>query len=243
MKDLTGPDLPRRLFSPIAHNYDRPALILSLLQYRRWHRFMLSRLTLDGAGQCDRRFRVLDAATGTGALALDLMEQPGLRVVGADITRAMLSQAQARARRDGAGRLDLVECDAEAAPFRDDSFDAIVFAYLLRYVSDVPATLRGLVRLLRPAGVMIWLDFAVPAGPAYPLWRLYTDFLLPAGGRLYSKAWREASGFLGQSIRGFYKQWPEERLLEEWRRSGLVDVETKRLSLGGAIVVWGRKPS
>lgn len=243
MKDLTGPDLPRRLFSPIAHNYDRPALILSLLQYRRWHRFALSRLELDGAR--GRTVRVLDVATGTGALAFGLLAaRPGLRVAGADITRAMLSQAQARASRDGAGRrLDLVECDGEAAPFRDSSFDAVIFAYLLRYVSDVPGTLRSLVRLLRPEGMMVSLDFAVPSGLAYPLWRLYTDVLLPAGGRLYSKPWQEASGFLGQSIRGFYKRWPEERLLEEWRRGGLVDVQAKRLSLGGAIVIWGRKPS
>ncbi|MDI6858088.1 MAG: class I SAM-dependent methyltransferase [Dehalococcoidia bacterium] len=243
MKELTGPHVPRRLFSPIAHNYERPALTLSLFQYRRWRRFMLSRLDPDGLTRRDRQTRVLDVATGTGALAFDLLERmEGLRVVGADITRAMLREAQARAGRDGTGRrLELVECDAEAAPFRDESFDALLFAYLLRYVSDVPGTLRALVRLLKPAGTMVSLDFAVPSGLAYPLWRLYTGLLLPVGGRLYSKAWQEASGFLGRSIRGFYERWPEERLLEEWARSGLVDVQARRLSLGGAIVIWGRR--
>lgn len=244
MKELTGPDVPRRLFSPIAHNYDRPAFTLSLFQYRRWHRFMLSRLDFDGITAVDGPARVLDVATGTGALAFDVLARwAGLRVVGADITRAMLREAQARAGCDGAGgRLELVECDAEAAPFRDESFDALLFAYLLRYVSDVPGTLRTLVRLLRSGGTMVSLDFAVPSGLAYLLWRLYTGLLLPAGGRLYSKAWQEASGFLGRSIRGFYERWPEERLLEEWTRSGLVDVQARRLSLGGAIVMWGRRP-
>jgi len=156
----------------------------------------------------------------------------------------MLREAQARAGRDGVRkRFELVECDAEAAPFRDESFDAVLFAYLLRYVSDVPGALRTLVRLLRPGGTMVSLDFAVPSGLAYPLWRLYTGLLLPAGGRFYSKAWGETNRFLGRSIRSFYERWPEERLLEEWMRSGLVDVQARRLSLGGAIVIWGRKPS
>jgi len=89
------PELPRRVFAPIAGDYDRPALLLSLFQYRRWHRFLLARLDLrDGVGN-GRPKRVLDMATGTGALALDLLSRPCVEVVGADITRPMLVQAQA----------------------------------------------------------------------------------------------------------------------------------------------------
>ena len=227
-------DLPRRLFSPIAVGYDRPAQLLSLFQYRRWHRFLLSRLDLSLPA------RVLDMASGTGALAFDLLQRPCLEVVAADITRPMLLQAQARPYPNSA-RPHLVECSAEALPFAEDAFDAVTFAYLLRYVADVPATLRGLARLVKPGGAMASLDFAVPRGPAYPLWRLHTDLVLPLAGALLSPSWRRVGSFLGSSIRGFYRRWPEERLLQTWRDCGFADVQARRLSLGGALVIWGTR--
>ena len=224
-------ETPRRIFSPIASNYDRPAQVLGLLQYTRWHEFLLSRLSLT-AGD-----RVLDMATGTGAVALRLARRDGLRVTGADITRPMLLQTAARSD----DRLGLVECTAEAAPFADGAFDAVIFTYLLRYVADVPATLSELARALKPGGTMASLDFAVPRGIWYPLWRLYTAIGLPLGGALLSPAWRRVGSFLGSSIRDFYRRWPEERLLQLWRESGFPDAQAKRLSLGGAIVIWGTK--
>ncbi|MFQ6019786.1 MAG: class I SAM-dependent methyltransferase [Dehalococcoidia bacterium] len=229
-------DLARRLFSPIASNYDGPAQILSLLQYRRWHRSLLRKLRLTPPA------RVLDMATGTGAIALRLARRPSLRVIGADVTRPMLQQAQSRAGHDGVRpRLDWIECSAEAAPFASASFDAVIFSYLLRYVSDVPATFAELARVLKPGGTLLSLEFAVPKGIAFPPWRLYTALVLPAGGALLSPDWLRVGAFLGESIRSFYREWPEDRLVELWRRSGFPDVRAERLSLGGALVVWGRK--
>jgi len=229
--------VPRRIFSPIAAGYDRPAFVLSLFQYRRWHRFLLSRL------DSHRTASVLDMATGTGALALDLLAGTDANVTGADITRPMLFEVQSRANCRFDGRLRLVECSAEAPPFAEASFDAVTFAYLLRYVSNVPATLQALASLLRPGGVMATLDFALPRSVWYPLWRLYTGAVLPAAGRLYSRHWRDVGAFLGPSIREFYRRWPEERLLDAWREAGFRDVRAQRLSLGGAVVIWGTKSS
>ena len=226
----------RRLFSGIAGNYDRPAEVFSLLQYSRWHRFLLSKLPpLEEP-------RVLDIATGTGAVALKLVQRPDARVIGADITRPMLMRAKERAAQEGLShRLDLVECTAEAVPFADGVFDAVIFTYLLRYVSDVPSTLRELARVLKPGGAMLSLDFAVPGPMAYPLWRLYTSLVLPLGGAVLSPSWMRVGAFLGKSIRGFYRQWPERRLAELWRECGFPHVAAKRLSLGGALVMWGVK--
>ena len=228
----------RHLFSGIAANYDRPAEVLSLLQYSRWHRFLLSRLQLPSEA------RVLDIATGTGAVALKVARLPGARVIAADITQPMLAQAKARAAREGLSeRLELVECTAEATPFAVGAFDAVIFTYLLRYVSDVPATLRELARVLKPGGAMLSLDFAVPGPGVYPLWRLYTSLVLPVAGAVLSPSWMRVGAFLGESIRRFYRQWPEHRLVELWRECGFPAVRTKRLSLGGALVMWGVKSS
>ena len=228
-------DTPRRLFSPIASNYDRPAQVLSLLQYSRWHDFLLSRLRLPPGA------RVLDMATGTGAVAMRLCHRDGLRVTAADVTRPMLMAAARSAPGTSESRPDLAECSAEAVPFTDAAFDAVVFTYLLRYVADVPATLAELARVLKPGGTMASLEFAVPSGLAYPLWRLYTAVGLPLGGAVLSPAWRRVGSFLGPSIRDFYRRWPEERLLRLWRDCGFPNVEARRLSLGGAIVTWGTK--
>jgi len=237
---LPEPDLPRSVFSPIARNYDRPALALSLFQYRRWHRFLLDRLELPAQG--GPPLRILDMATGTGALALDLAARPDIEVVGADITRPMLAKALVRTRRSRAlERLSFIECSAETPPFKDGCFDALVFAYLLRYVTDVSSTLCCLASLVKPGGRIASLDFAVPRGVAYPFWRAYTGLALPLGGWLFSDAWRRTSSFLGPNIRDFYHRWPEDRLLRAWRDAGITEVQSKRLSLGGAIVIWGRR--
>ena len=185
---------------------------------------------------------MLDVATGTGALALKVAERPGVHVIGADITRPMLMQAMGRAAQARLlGRVQFVECTAEAIPFADMAFDAVIFTYLLRYVSDVPSTLRELARVIKPGGVMLSLEFAVPGPAAYPLWRLYTSLVLPLAGAAWSPAWMRAGAFLGKSIRRFYQQWPEHRLAELWRECGFPAVRARRLSLGGALVMWGVK--
>jgi demethylmenaquinone methyltransferase/2-methoxy-6-polyprenyl-1,4-benzoquinol methylase len=175
-------------------------------------------------------------------MALDLLERPGVRVVGADITQPMLLAAQRRAVAHGLD-LQLAECTAEAPPFHDGTFDAITSGYLFRYVADVPGTLAGLVRLLNRGGMLATLDFAVPRGAWYPAWRVYTDVVLPLAGRGFSREWRDVGAFLGPNIRDFYRRWPESRLTEAWRAAGFHDVRSRRLSLGGGIVMWGRKVS
>ena len=88
---------------------------------------------------------------------------------------------------------------------------------------------------------MLSLDFAVPGPVAYLPWRLYTSLALPLGGALLSPSWMRVGAFLGNSIRQFYRQWPESCLAGLWRDCGFPHVETRRLSLGGALVMWGVK--
>ena len=181
--------------------------------------------------------RVLDAGTGTGALAFALA--PLVReVVGVDVVPEMLAEARRRLPRS----VRVVEGRAERLPFPDASFDALTFTYLLRYVDDPAATLAELARVVRPGGRIASLEFLVPPlQPARALWELYVRLGLPLLGRAISPAWGEVGRFLGPSIRGFYARYPLERQLELWREAGVGDVRFRRLSLGGGIVIWGRR--
>jgi demethylmenaquinone methyltransferase/2-methoxy-6-polyprenyl-1,4-benzoquinol methylase len=221
----------RTLFAPLGPTYDRYAALLSFGQDPRWRRFLVSRADV-GPGET-----VLDVATGTGAVACELIRQKGCRVVGLDVTPEMLAEARRRLPPE----VRLVEASAERLPFEDASFDALTFTYLLRYVADPAATLRELARVVRPGGTIASLEFALPRGVWRPLWELYVRVVLPALGALISPGWRRVGTFLGPSIRGLYARVPEERLLELWRQAGIEDVRSRRLSLGGAIVVWGKR--
>jgi demethylmenaquinone methyltransferase/2-methoxy-6-polyprenyl-1,4-benzoquinol methylase len=219
----------RALFAPLGGTYDRYARLLSLGQDPRWRRFLVSRVPVEAA-------RVLDVATGTGLVASALL-RAGREVVGIDQSPEMLAQARRRL----GGRVDLVEGRAEALPFPDASFDALTFTYLLRYVDDPLATLRELARVVRPGGTLAMLEFGLPRGPWRALWELYVRVGLPLAGRAISPGWREVGRFLGPSIRGFHARYPGARLLELWRDAGIADVRSRRLSVGGGLVVWGSR--
>ncbi len=221
----------KRLFAPLGPTYDRYAALLSYGQDPRWRRFLVSQVE---AGPGDR---VLDVATGTGAVARELVRQKGCSVVGVDQSAEMLAEARSRL----GGQAELVEASAERLPFADGAFDALTFTYLLRYVDDPPATLRELVRVVRPGGTIAGLEFAVPRGVWRLLWELHVRVGLPAAGAVIGRGWRAAGSFLGPSIRNHYETWPLPRLLEAWRAAGIEDLQTRRLSLGGGIVTWGRK--
>jgi demethylmenaquinone methyltransferase/2-methoxy-6-polyprenyl-1,4-benzoquinol methylase len=221
----------RTLFAPLGPTYDRYAAALSFGQDPRWRRFLVSQVD---AGSSDT---VLDVATGTGAVARELLRQKGCAVVGLDQSPEMLVEARRRLPEN----VELVEGTAEELPFPDASFDALTFTYLLRYVSDPAATLRELARVVRPGGTIAGLEFAVPHGVWRPLWELYVRVGLPLAGRVLSSGWAEVGDFLGPSIRDFYGSWPEPRLLELWQAAGIAESRSQRLSLGGGIVTWGRR--
>lgn len=220
------------LFSGLPSRYDRLSAALSFWQDPRWRRALVDALApRDGE-------RVLDVATGTGMVAAELLSRARCTVVGVDQSAEMLAAARARfARRDGE-RVRLVEGQAEALPFPDGSFDGLTFTYLLRYVEDPRATLGELARVVRPGGRVASLEFGVPPWwPARAAWRLYTAAGLPLLGGLASREWREVGRFLGPSIRGFYERHPLERIAGYWRQAGLEDVQVRRMSLGGGVIM------
>jgi demethylmenaquinone methyltransferase / 2-methoxy-6-polyprenyl-1,4-benzoquinol methylase len=219
----------RELFARIGPSYDRVGALLSFGQDPRWRRFLVSRLPGDGG-------RVLDVATGTGLVAAELVRR-GFRVTGVDQSPEMLAGAHGRFQ----GRVELVEASAESLPFADGAFDHLTVTYLLRYVDDPGATLAELARVVRPGGIVASLEFGVPRGIARPAWELYVRAGLPLAGRLLRNGWREVGDFLGGSIRSFWEAYPQERQRALWGTAGIEDLAVRRLSLGGGVVMWGRR--
>ena len=233
----TRTELARGLFAPLGPTYDRYANALSFGQDPRWRRFLVSRLPV---GPEDV---VLDVATGTAAVALELVRRTGCSVVGVDQSPEMLDEARRRVLLAAeTKRVRLVEASAQELPFEDGSFDGLTAAYLLRYLDDLPTDLGELARVLRPGATAALLDFGVPPGPLpRAAWNLWVDLGLPVLGRAISPGWHEVGRFLGGSIRDFERRWPVPRLLTALREAGFDDVRAQRLSLGGCTVLSGRR--
>jgi demethylmenaquinone methyltransferase / 2-methoxy-6-polyprenyl-1,4-benzoquinol methylase len=228
----------QHLFAPLPARYDRLAELLSMGQNGRWRRAMVDHVA-PAAGQV-----VLDVASGTAGVALQLAARTRARVVGVDLTEQMLRQGQRNvAGSDDAIRIRLVAGNAVQLPFPDQAFDALTFTYLLRYVDDPQATLDELARVVKPGAPVASLEFMLPPSAFWRFWWwLYTRLLLPAGGLLTGgREWYEVGRFLGPNISGHYRRYPVAWTVDAWRRAGFEDVGFRVMSLGGGLVMWGTR--
>lgn len=245
MRSVAGPagtpnDFARELFSGLPERYDLLAELLSFGQNHRWRTAMVDAVLATAPAAR----RVLDVATGTAGVALMLSERTRASITGVDLTEQMLRRGRDRIiSRGKADRIRLVLARGEQLPFPDDTFDAVTFTYLLRYVADPAATVRELARVVRPGGSVASLEFAVPPNPVWRAgWVAFTRAVLPVAGLLTGgREWYEVGRFLGPSISTFYRRYPVEWLQDAWRGAGLEAVTTRRMSLGGGLVMWGRK--
>ena len=241
----------QHLFAPLPQRYDRLAEVLSMGQNGRWRRAMVDRITAGrprgtggaaagpGAGQV-----ILDVAAGTAGVSIQLAERTGATVIGVDLTEQMLRQGRRNVAAAGqAASIGLVTGRAEQLPFADNTFDALTFTYLLRYVDDPQATLAELARVVKPGGTVASLEFLAPPAPFWRFWWwLYTRLVLPAGGLLTGgREWYQVGRFLGPNISGHYRRYPVAWTADAWRRAGLRDVGVRVMSLGGGLVMWGTR--
>ncbi len=228
------------LFTPLPGRYDRLAALLSMGQNGRWRRAMVDHIVPD------QPELILDVASGPAGVAIQLANRTRARVVGVDLTLDMLRQGQRTvAERGMANQVLLVAGRAEQTPFADGTFDALTFTYLLRYVDDPQATLIELARLVKPGSAVASLEFLLPQSRFWRFWWWgYTRLLLPAGAWLTGgKAWFAVGRFLGPNISAHYRRYPVDWTIEAWRRAGFTDVGVRRMSLGGGLIMWGRRAS
>ena len=228
----------QRLFTPLPRRYDRLAELLSMGQNGRWRRAMVDHIVPDRPGT------VLDVASGTAGVAIQIADRSAARVVGLDLTFDMLHQGQRNvAEHILSDRVQLTAGRAEQSPFPDRRFDALTFTYLLRYVDDPQATLVELARVVKPGAPVASLEFLLPESRFWRFWWwLYTRLVLPAGGWLTGgREWFEVGRFLGPNISSHYRRYPVSWTVDAWQRAGFVDIGVRRMSLGGGLVMWGRR--
>jgi demethylmenaquinone methyltransferase/2-methoxy-6-polyprenyl-1,4-benzoquinol methylase len=226
-----------RLFAGIAPQYDRMGTLLSFGQDAAWRRTLVSRTNAIPGDV------VLDVAAGTQLVSRQLAARKGLRVIAVDQSEEMLRAGRDVNRVAGLdARVTPVLGRAERLPFADDTFGAVTVTYLLRYVDDPSATVRELVRVLRPGGSIAMLEFHRPREALPRLgWWLYTRAAMPLAGAIASPAWARTAAFLGPNVSAFVDAHPLPSQVAWFHGAGVEHVRTRMFLFGSAVVLWGVK--
>jgi demethylmenaquinone methyltransferase/2-methoxy-6-polyprenyl-1,4-benzoquinol methylase len=220
----------RAVFDSVAGNYNLMNDLMSAGAHRLWKQFTLAQTALR-PGQ-----RALDVAGGTGDLAAGMARQVGASglVVLSDINAAMLAVGRdALTDRGLVGNVRYSLANAERLPFPDNSFDCVTIGFGLRNVTDKPAALRSMARVLKPGGQLLILEFSRPVLPGLkPLYDAYSFSVLPWLGKVVAKD--EASyRYLAESIRRFPDQ---QTLVGMMQEAGLENCRYHNLS-GGIVAL------
>jgi demethylmenaquinone methyltransferase/2-methoxy-6-polyprenyl-1,4-benzoquinol methylase len=212
-----APDAVRSMFDRIAPVYDVMNRVMTAGLDLRWRR-------LAAAGAVRPGDAVLDAACGTGDLAVACLRAGAATVTGLDFSERMLE----RARRKEAA-IEWVQGDLLALPFADGSFDAATVGFGVRNVADLELALRELRRVLRPGGRLAILEITQPRGPLRPFFSLWFDRVVPLLGKALPGG--AAYTYLPASV----KRFPDaERLAALLEQAGFEDVRFRLLA--GTIV-------
>jgi demethylmenaquinone methyltransferase/2-methoxy-6-polyprenyl-1,4-benzoquinol methylase len=186
----------RAMFDRIAGLYDRMNTVMTAGLHHQWRRRAAD------LARVSPRDRVLDVATGTGDLALELARRvgPGGEVVGTDFSERMLELARGKAAGSPGVRFEMA--NAMALPYPDASFDAATVGFGARNFADLPVGIREMARVVRPGGRVVVLEITTPTKPPLSwFFELWFDRLVPALGRLAGDS--QAYSYLPRSVRRF----------------------------------------
>ncbi|WAC18511.1 ubiquinone/menaquinone biosynthesis methyltransferase [Luteolibacter sp. SL250] len=216
----------RDAFARIADRYVLTNHVLSMGMDIWWRKVVTSRI---------RKWKpqsLLDVASGTGDLALEIQEAcPDCDVTASDFCAEMLAHAESR------GLVKTVVADALNLPFPDRAFDVVTVAFGLRNMADYPAALREMNRVLKPGGRLVILDFSLPEGILRAPYRFYLHKILPKlAGALTGE--KDAYEYLGGSI----EQFPAGKAMTDLLETcGYTATDATPLTFGVVSVYEGTK--
>ncbi len=235
-KGTTKGEEVREMFNTIAPAYDRLNHILSFQIDKIWRR----RVVKFVAKNTPQEAEILDLATGTADLAIAMAnEMPAAKLVGADPSEGMLSVAKQKLEERGLdGRISLMVQSAEALSFDDNRFDAVTAAFGVRNFSDLERGLSEMVRVTRPDGWVVVLEFSTPPNPIFRwFYNLYSRHIMPRVGALLSKD-RKAYEYLPASVEEFASR---STFLELMGKVGLTNCTARSQCFGIAQIYVGEK--
>jgi len=227
--------LVQHVFSSVAHRYDLINDVLTVGLHRAWKRRAVRiAAPVDGT-------QALDLACGTGDIARLLMRKVGDsgEVVLGDFNPTMLDATRARfANRPAKPTITITQADAEDLPFADDTFDLITIGFGLRNLTDPQQALGEMLRVLRPGGKLVVLEFSTPTNKVVSkLYDVYSFSIVPlVGGILTNDA--QSYRYLVESIRMHPDQ---DTLMAQLEDGGLVECGYRSMSAGIVAVHWGYK--
>ena len=219
-----------QVFDSVASKYDVMNDLMSLGVHRLW-----KRIAIDQAGVKPGQ-KVLDIAGGTGDLTRQFSTRVGQQglVVLADINHSMLTVGRDKLEKKGVvGNVEYVQTNAESLAFPDNYFDCITIAFGLRNVTDKPAALKSMLRVLKPGGRLLVLEFSKMVIPQLQkLYDLYSFNIIPKIGQLITGD-KQSYQYLVESIR----MHPDQETLKKMMlTAGFSTVEYKNLS-GGIVAL------
>lgn len=187
-----------QMFDTISTQYDSLNRVISFGIDRSWRR------KVEKLVAANKPKKIIDLATGTGDLAIQLSHFSDAEIVGLDISNGMLEVGRKKiAEKKLSGQIKMVLGDSEKIPFSDAHFDAATVAFGVRNFENLEKGLSEILRVLKPGGVLVVLETSVPTQTPFKQgYDFYTKNILPIIGRIFSKD-RSAYGYLSESANNF----------------------------------------
>ncbi|MFA5418624.1 MAG: ubiquinone/menaquinone biosynthesis methyltransferase, partial [Bacteroidales bacterium] len=182
---------------------------------------------------------ILDVATGTGDLAIELSKLQPEKIVGLDIAAQMLEVGKQKIAKAGLDQvIEMVHADSAEMPFPDNHFDAVTVAFGVRNFENLQNGLKEMCRVLKPKGRVVVLEFSKPNQFLFKqMYQFYFKFILPIVGKAVSKN-NDAYTYLPDSVQKFAEG---RAFLDQMKMAGFVDERQMRLTMGIATIYWATK--
>lgn len=222
-----------QMFDTISKEYDGLNRVISFGIDVKWRKKVVDIVAKSKAN------RILDIATGTGDLAINLAKTHAQEIIGLDISDGMLEVGRKKiAERQLSNKIQMLLADSENMPFEDNSFDAITVAFGVRNFENLEKGLSEILRVLKPDGIFVILETSVPVKTPFKQgYKFYSKFILPTIGRVFSKD-RVAYSYLSESASVFPYG---EALNNILRQIGFSNVEDLPQTLGVATIYKATK--